>query len=220
MQNMKRHEKRYFFSSIRLLEILSTIRDIVGEKIINEFPVTETVYFNTERGTNFVFPRGLRVRARRYIEALTSTITIDHSFFFLEIKKEGGDGANNKKRIMADGLQIVDMLGKPNGIDGLPKLVAYVATQSLRYHWPLGDFGRLTIDTDVRIFGFKENRPLEAEYICDFGEGKLEFKLENSSLFSLETQIVEATGCVERDHLYLERKTMLCMKMWLNQKPN
>lgn len=220
MPNMERYEKRYFFSSTRLPEILSIIRNIVGKEIVNKLPVTETIYFNLERGTTIVFPRGLRVRARRYIEALTPTVIIDRSFFFLEIKRESGDGTNNKKRIMADGLQIVNMLSEPNIIDGLPKLVAYVATQSLRYHWSLEDFGRLTLDADIKLFGFEENQPLKAEYICDFGEGKLEFKIKSRSQFSLESQVIEATRCVEHDHMYLERKTMQCMKMWFSQKPS
>ncbi len=218
MEN-KRQETRYFFSSNRLLEVLAVVRDTLGREQIHEYPVTETIYFTLGSKDDYAFPHGLRIRARRYIKELTSSVSIDRSPFFLEIKEEIHGGANRKKRIETDGITAVKMLNEIGVVEQLPKLVTYAATQSLRFHWLMAKCERLTLDADLRLFGFRENKPLEAEHVCDFGEGKLEFKIESEFQSPLKTQIVETVKCVEHDYLYLERRTRQCMKTWLNSEP-
>lgn len=212
--NTKRRETRYFFSSNHLSEILISIRNILGQELLYPNSVTETIYFTLGRDADHAFPKGLRVRSRRYIEKLTRRIIIDDTPLFLEIKKEIQDGVNCKKRIETTGLGAVSML--KNGFDGLPKLVTYAATQSPRFHWLIGNSGRLTLDADIRLFGFDADGSLEADYVCDYSEGKLEFKLENEGNVSTELSIVRNTKCENHDYTYLERKTRQCMKKWLN----
>lgn len=217
MKNSRR-ETRYFFQSGRLPEVISAVRNILGEEKSYEYPVTETVYFAPLEENDQLFPSGLRVRARRYIKELTSTVLIDDSPFFLEIKEEVPGGTNHKKKFEISGVHAIQVLSEANGVEHLPKLVPYVATQTLRYHWPMTNDDRLTLDTDIHLFGFTENSLFEAKHICDFEEGKLEFKLEHESQSTIEIRVVEATGCFEHDRMYLERRTRQCMKNWLNAR--
>jgi len=218
MNNTQRRETRYFFPSIRLPEILAIIRNVLGKEQVFEFPVTETVYLTLGKEAGYAFPTSLRVRTRRYIKILTHSVIIDNSPVFLEIKKEIQGETNHKKRILIEGIRAIKRLSLANGIDGLPKLITYAATQSSRFHWSIGLKGRLTLDADIRLFGFRENQLLEAEYICDFGEGKLEFKFEDESESLHEIKIVKATQCIRREYSYLERRTRQCMKIWQKQE--
>lgn len=211
--DIKRRETRYFFPSERLSEIVRIVRTILGEEMSHSFPVTETIYFTLGPEANYAFPKGLRVRGRRYIAELTNRVIISDQPIFLEIKEEIQNGVNQKSRVEATASTAVK--GLQNGFDQLPKLITYAATQSQRLHWNIGSSGRLTVDADIRLFGFGENNHLTAECVCDYGEGKLEFKLEDIGDSSIEDSIVKLTGCSSQDYDYLERKTRQCMNQWL-----
>ena len=212
--NTKRRETRYFFSSDHLVEIVHIVRTILGTELLHSHPVTETIYFTLGPEANYAFPKGLRVRARRYITELSNKVIIGNQSLFLEIKEETQGGVNQKRRVETTGTGMVTKLR--DGFDQLPKLITYAATQSERLHWKINSSSRLTIDADIRLFGFAASKPLEAVRICDYGEGKLEFKLDNTDSDLIEELIVKATRCSSQDYTYLERKTRQCMTHWLN----
>ena len=78
----KRYETRYFFFTSQLSEVLATVRTILGPERVYDFPVTETIYFTLGHSYGYIFPHGLRTRARRYIKEPTLSVVIDNSPFF------------------------------------------------------------------------------------------------------------------------------------------
>lgn len=216
--NIKRRETRYFFSTQRVPEILVVVRKVLGREQYHCNPITETIYFTLGPEADYNFPKGLRIRGRRYIKKFTDKVIIDDSPMFLETKKEIRNGVNRKTRSETTGFKVFTTLN--TSFDGPSKLVTYAATQSHRFHWNLEGGGRLTIDTDIRLFGFSIDNQLIAERICDFGEGKLEFKIKNKKDLITEKIIVENTGCSSRGYTYLERKTRQCIKNWIENVQN
>lgn len=222
MNDIERHEFRYFFISSLEEEVQARIKMIKGLLLVEyPNPVTETVYFTHGRKASYTVPANQLVRIRKYVGELSETIELGYKDVFLEVKTNCTNSLNHKDRIILSGITALSILAKDihdqsannilQSIAHLPPLFPTVATQTKRQHWIHKNGIRITLDKKIRVFAFLDES-LKGCHIGSLSEGKIEFKFPKSTQpdTSLTQIVTDNELCVQKDPVYLERRLKEC----------
>lgn len=206
MNRDMRYESRCFFPNESTSLVCSRLESLALQQRFAE-PITATVYFLPIQKRKL--PQGMYVRLRFYRMSLEQVLKFSGGGF-LEVKYTNDSGLVVKNRWPVDITDAFSVL-----INGLSiKFTPMIAMQVQRSHWLVNNV-RLTVDHDIRIFGFLDPNVPEAQFIGVLDEDKLEIK--SNIPHDLERwRGVLLDGIVNHAEVstYLERRLRECYGQW------